>query len=80
MSTKELRLREYAGQNCDVVITVRRDSSAYIAFQSEPGYGYPTLEEGELHSLLQYISDLKEGRKNENINDNASLQRSQTSP
>jgi hypothetical protein len=54
-----LTLSEYAGQGCDVIITIRRDGSSYVMFQSNPIYGHPILEKEKLKNLLDKIELLE---------------------
>ena len=56
---KELLLREYAGQGCDVKIVIRESGSAYVSFRALPGYGYPSLEKDKLEALLEQIEELE---------------------
>lgn len=53
MKIVTMTLEEFAGQRCDVEITRREDGSVYATFQSEPHYGYPSLELDEVQELLR---------------------------
>ncbi len=55
---KELILKEFAGQKCDVYIFTRGESS-YVSFRSMRGYGYPTLDEKKLEKLIKIIRQTK---------------------
>ena len=51
----ELRLREFAGQHCDVVLRDKLDSTVYVTFESREGYGHPSLDREELRELLEHV-------------------------
>jgi hypothetical protein len=57
--SKELTLTEFAGQGCDVKITIRSNGTAMVSFTSKPGYGYPILEDYQISRILKYIKTLK---------------------
>ena len=54
---KELRLKDYAGQRCDVVLISfsGEDNGKYIRFESVAGYGFPALDITQLKSLLDQL-------------------------
>lgn len=56
---KELILKEYAGQKCDVKITIRENGSSYVTFNSVEGYGSPSLEKEELEKLITMMELIK---------------------
>lgn len=53
MAAETWRLKEFAGQCCDVVITKRDDGSVFVVFRSTPSFGYPCLELKQLRNLLR---------------------------
>ena len=55
----EIKLREFAGQRTEVVLSSRQEGSWYVNFRSEPGYGAPCLEEAKLRELLSLIEKVK---------------------
>ena len=55
-----ITLKEFAGQYCDVEINKRTNNSVYITFKSQTGFGYPTLEEGDLEVLNRKVKQIKE--------------------
>ena len=59
MLKQELTLKDFAGQRCDVVIHVRTNGSSYATFRAAPGYGYPSLEIGNLEELLEKMKSLE---------------------
>lgn len=59
MKTVTMTLEEFAGQRCDVEITRREDGSVYVTFESEPHYGYPSLELDEVQELLRLMEGMK---------------------
>lgn len=61
MKGKELILREFAGQNCDVKIFIGEDTGeASISFVSQEGYGNPSITKDKLEEILVYIKKLEE--------------------
>jgi len=57
---RQLILKEYAGQKCDVEMFVREDDSSYVRFKSVPAYGFPYLSKEELADLLKHLKMLEE--------------------
>ena len=55
---EELKLKEFAGQRCDVTIIKRENGSKFVIFESESGFGHPSLEESELKDLLEKVKNL----------------------
>ena len=55
---QELTLREYAGQQKDVSLHVRRDGSKYVTFWTAQHYGYPTLSLAQLKHLVSLLENL----------------------
>jgi len=55
-----LTLPNYAGQHNDVEIHERENGSMYVTFKMKDGYGYPSLEQSELKSLLKKMKMLSE--------------------
>ena len=55
----ELRLKDFGGQQCDVVLVKREDGSKYVRFESVSGYGHPSVEANQLVEILQRVKALE---------------------
>ena len=58
MITKELKLREYAGQGCDAYLYRRSDGTKYVRFEWSPHFGHPSMEIERLKDLLRMLEEL----------------------
>lgn len=61
----EMRLYEFAGQKCDVVMTRISSGEILIRFENKEGYGYPSLDENKLLKLLKTIEVFKQASEKE---------------
>lgn len=60
MKHKTMILKDFAGQRCDVEINQRQDGTIYLCFKSEYGFGFPYIDEGDLHYLVRKIESFKD--------------------
>ncbi len=63
MKLEKLKLHDFAGQNCDVEITGRKNGSIFVRFESMEGYGNPILELEQLESLVKRCKMMEDARK-----------------
>lgn len=57
--TSTVTLKDYAGQQADVIIITRDDNSQHVIFKWRSNYGYPSLERRELETLLSRMDQLR---------------------
>ena len=55
---KELLLKEYGGQKCDLILHERKDGSKYAKFDTVAGYGSHYYNVEQLQDIVDRLENL----------------------
>ena len=58
MMEKELTIKEYGGQKCDLKLFKRKDGSKYVTFHTVSGYGNHSYTSKELMSIIDELDNI----------------------